>query len=59
MPRAAQAALLALGLVALARPCGSLQFDVPVPPVVRLCVQSYPPFVVMRVRSALDAPPAP
>ena len=56
MPRALYAALAALGFASLATPCRSLQqLQVPVPPVVRLCVQLYPPFVVMRVRRECGA----
>ena len=49
----AGAALLACACLALAQPAlGALQYGVPVPPLVRLCVQAYPPFVLTRVRLA-------
>ena len=58
MPCAREVKFFALGflLAAFATPCRSFQqLDVPVPPVVRLCVQLYPPFVVMRVRRECGA----
>jgi hypothetical protein len=54
MLRVPGAALLSCACLALVlQPAlGALQYGVAVPPLVRLCVQAYPPFVLTRVRVA-------
>ena len=54
--RAALGGVLAVfAAVALAAPI-SPSYDTPLPPVIKICVLAFPPFVMQRVRACCAAP---